>query len=807
MRKFWRVLLVAVLAATAFSFIVNSKQQAETEQQISAGKIEQIELAANGTGWARTSSVLWRTNDSGKSWQEITPPKSAGQRLSGISFVDNNGFVVLTNGKSFELARTNDGGNGWTKQNLPISNEILSEAAFDRVLLNVNDSNSIILIVRLASSSNFTRAAIITTADGFANLSERTAMEKGEVSLESFLTKNQSEPNDKPLFDAPLIEGESVTAIDFANTDNGFILVESGRCGGFKSGCEQSARILATTNGGKNWEDVTPELAKAAVKLPDLRSDSQNSLSPGGSTRTSINRGFDKCTAAPASQMQTWWNESPFYDANIYMSGRNRGCTQPQLTSAWINQVSAQGWGLIPTIVGYQSPCLQACPTCARFSTDPATAETQGRGEADIAITDANNLGLTTGTVLYYDMERYDGDMVCRTATNAFLKGWTDRLHELGYLSGTYGSPTNAAADWVNIPAASRMDAVWMARWDNIGSTWFYASPSPQLPNNLWTNHNRIKQFQAPHNETWGGVTFNIDGNISDAPVAGVRAPKNKPADFDGDGKSDIAVYRPNTGNWFWINSANSSFNTIAFGSAEDKIVPGDYDGDGRTDIGVFRPSSGMWYQYSVNPARPNAAVIRSRQWGASGDIPAAADYDGNGMTDLAVFRNGGWYITYSFDPRDPQIRSEAFGTTGDLPVPGDYDGDGKADIAVFRPDTGAWYISRSSQGFIAVGFGASGDKPVQGDYDGDGKTDIAVYRPSNGGWYLLQSTAGFSGMQFGIAADQPAPGDFDGDGKTDIAVFRPENGIWYIQQSQAGFTSIQFGANGDKPVEAGYVP
>ena len=106
----------------------------------------------------------------------------------------------------------------------------------------------------------------------------------------------------------------------------------------------------------------------------------------------------------------------------------------------------------------------------------------------------------------------------CRAATVAFLKGWTDRIKELGYKSGTYGSPKNAQEDWQFMPPASRMDAIWMARWDNVPSVWTYIT-FPGFPTNVWNDHQRIKQWQAPHNETWGGVTFNIataDGTAQD---------------------------------------------------------------------------------------------------------------------------------------------------------------------------------------------------------------------------------------------------------------------------------------------------
>jgi hypothetical protein len=349
--------------------------------------------------------------------------------------------------------------------------------------------------------------------------------------------------------------------------------------------------------------------------------------------------------------MQIWWNTSPFYDSNIYISGRNRGCAQPQLSAAWVSQVSAMGWGLIPTIVGYQAPC-SVSTNAAKHSSDPAVAETQGRGEADIAIADANALGLTQGTVLYYDMERYDETSAtpgCRNSVKAFLKGWTDRVKEQGYISGVYGSPTNAVADWISIPEPSRMHAVWLARWDNIPSVWTYASPSPAVPTNVWSNHQRIKQWQAPHNETWGGVTFNIDGNISDGPVAGVAIAKNKNADFDGDGKTDVSVFRPDSGIWYILNSSNSSLSGVTFGSGTDVLAPGDYDGDGKTDTAVFRPSEGAWYMLT------KAGFFSARSFGTSGDIPVPADFNGDGKTDIAVFRpsNGTWYIANSDSPRN----------------------------------------------------------------------------------------------------------------------------------------------------------
>ncbi|GIU81967.1 MAG: DUF1906 domain-containing protein [Acidobacteria bacterium] len=740
------------------------------EKDFTAGatkwEIEGFQVFNDTSGFVYTDRSLFFTENSGDSWQEVPLPINENESISEISFLDRNrGWAIVTDFSSLWLLQTFDGGKNWERKVVTLRLDDLMEANLDRVELKLLDTKNAWLHLRLQSSSNFIRQAFYFTNDG----GESWIFER---SFSVIKTSDEIESEIKGTWR----------------------LLREGYCAGFKTGCLQETRIFI------NGKDVTPAKIRESFELEKqkARLRAENSVlattSPGGSIRTSLNRGFDKCTAATVSQMQTWWDFSPFYDANIYISGRNRGCSQPQLTASWVTQVSAMGWGLIPTVVGYQAPC-SSCTNCAKHSSDPIVAEQQGRSEADIAIADANNLGLTQGTILYYDMERYDETQStpgCRNAVKAFLKGWTDRLKELGYVSGTYGSPVNAVNDWINIPVQSRMDAIWMARWDNVASVWYYAPPSPQIPNDVWNNRQRIKQYQAPHNETWGGVTFNIDGNIAEGPVAGIKPPKNKPADFDGDGKTDISVFRPSEGAWYILQSSNQTLKVFNFGASTDTLVPHDYDGNGRTDFAVYRPSDGTWYLQN--------RIFRSQQFGSSADIPVAADYNGDGFTDTAVFRpsEGNWYIWNSSGGPNP-LQVVQFGASGDKPVPGDYDGDGLDDIAVFR--NGIWYILRSQLGFTAVQFGISTDKPVQADYDGDGKTDIAVYR--NGVWYLLRSQQGFTAVQFGISIDKPVPGDYDGDGRIDIAVYR--NGIWHLLRSTSGYTTVSFGSSSDVPIPSSY--
>lgn len=266
--------------------------------------------------------------------------------------------------------------------------------------------------------------------------------------------------------------------------------------------------------------------------------------------------------------------------------------------------------------------------------------------------------------------------------------------------------------------------------------------------------------------------------------------------DFDGDGKTDVAVYRSSEQNWYIFNSESQTMKVENMGLTTDLLTPADFDGDGKTDSAMFRPENGTWY--IRNSGNGN---LTTQQFGKRGDIPVAGNYDGDNLADLAVFRpkEGLWYIRQS---TNSLIKTVSWGVSNDLPVPRDFDGDGKVDPTVYRPSEGRWYSLYSTTGNSnIVQFGVATDKIAPGDYDGDGKTDIAVYRPSSGAWFILNSSNSSAEIQlFGVELDNVVSGDYNGDGRTDISLYRPNNSMWYVRQSNGGFTAQKWGITDDVP-------
>ncbi|MFL6001563.1 MAG: glycoside hydrolase domain-containing protein [Nocardioides sp.] len=247
-----------------------------------------------------------------------------------------------------------------------------------------------------------------------------------------------------------------------------------------------------------------------------------NVVTPGNFT----GYGFDQCLAPSQGAMDAWLRNSPFLAVGIYISGNQRACrSQPNLTKTWVNTQLRNGWRLLPITLGPQSSCNPRFPRYGgrTINTRPGPnggygkARAQGRAEAVTAVAAAQGLGIAPRSTLWYDIEGFDSTNTrCRESALAFLSGWTFKIHELHYVSGVYssaGSGIKILDDArVNRPGAFNLpDMIWLARWDGVANT-----SSSYIREDGWRPGGRVKQYQGGHNETWGGVTINIDRNFLD---------------------------------------------------------------------------------------------------------------------------------------------------------------------------------------------------------------------------------------------------------------------------------------------------
>ena len=522
---------------------------------------------------------------------------------------------------------------------------------------------------------------------------------------------------------------------------------------------------------------------------------------------------------------------SVFAHSTLFVSANTTPQTLP-FTQNWTNTgliTTNDDWTNVPGIVGYlgdittttqanldpraitqdfatqdvianqTNPDTQASGGVAEFEITNPTIALQGSGTAD-----APNIVIYLNTT---------GQGNIRVTFNARdIDGSADDTNQqlaVQYRVGTTGNFSNVPG-----PGAYFADVTTGATATQVTPV---AVTLPPAANNQPNVQVRILTTNAPGSDEWVGIDdINITGNFAASNIFRAES------DFNGDGRTDYAVTRALATLKQWVigfsggpGTSVDSANVVQFGNLTDREVPADYDGDGKTDIAVYRPAAAPNSFFYV--LQSSNSTLLYNELGASGDDPSVVgDYTGDGKADMAVYRSSAGQGSFYYRPSEAPggIVFVPFGSgTSTRAVPGDYDGDGRFDFCV-RFNGGnnqaVFAVAKSTGGTSYTQWGLISDSVAPGDYDGDLKWDFTALRPTSGNyfWYVLEADGGTFGVQWGLTSDTPVPGDYDGDGRTDVAVWRgavdPTQNFYYFRQSSANFAlgAVEFGQAGDYPVQ-----
>ncbi|MEO7062655.1 MAG: hypothetical protein ABI082_02625 [Dokdonella sp.] len=246
-----------------------------------------------------------------------------------------------------------------------------------------------------------------------------------------------------------------------------------------------------------------------------------------------------------------------------------------------------------------------------------------------------------------------------------------------------------------------------------------------------------------------GAVTWSVKDNNAPAGGAtssfslGVSTDFFLSGDWDGDGISDAAVWRPGNPAQFIVrrSSRPTRLLTQEFGqTGDDATHIGDYDGDRRSDFAVYRAGATSGAVSRTLVKLSGGGADRNLVTGENGSFASGGvDYTGDGIADMAIQTNAGSGVASFriFNGLNGTLaQTFNFGTPTDIIITGNHSGSDVADITTFRGLSGqlSWTTRDTGSGIgqPSVLFGASAtDFGLSGDYDGDGLDDYALWRPS----------------------------------------------------------------------------
>jgi hypothetical protein len=511
--------------------------------------------------------------------------------------------------------------------------------------------------------------------------------------------------------------------------------------------------------------DATPGTATSSA-TPNATAEATTLVSTSATNYTG--KGFDPCTAPSPSTMSTWLANSPYRAIGIYIGGENRGCSQPNLTASWVSQQAAAGWHFFLLYVGKQA-ASSSCSNCSKISSPVP----DGTTAADDAVSQASALGFGVGTPIVFDMESYSSSST--TTVLQFLSAWSDELHARSYNSGVYSSSSSGIKDLATHYTSYTMpDMIDDALWNGVADT-----ADSNIPSNLWANHQRIHQYSGGHNETYGGVTINIDQDYLDVQLSGPSFAGRQLADLNGDGRPEL-VGRNSSGALLAYPHldtsaiAGSSWGTpIQIGSGwngYDQIVFADLNNDSLPEIIARKPSvdgGGLF----VYPHLAGVTTIAGSSWNAPVEIGTGwntydkimlADLNMDGLPEI-VARNpnssNGALMAYPHVAGVTAIAGSSWTTavnigtgwnTFSMITLSDLNIDRSPELVAINANTGALVAYPHLAGVTTIA-GTSWTTPIQigsswdqfdafstGDLNGDGLPEIVVRKPNTNNGTLI---------------------------------------------------------------------
>lgn len=573
------------------------------------------------TGWLvvrqATSSnfnqgTLFGTQDGGASWQRLALP--GGEPVYFISAT--TGWTAGgPNGNTW--FRTDDGGHTWAIVALPYTDVAGRGQRRHYPPYFTADGQHGIVVVTTSTPAGQSVDWYITHDGGASwavasasHANADTAASTARLDAAAWLMATTGQPLQQPAPAAPFFANPTLAApavalakLAMSTPDDGWATDARG------------ATLLRTRDGGQRWQ---VQLASAGeITTPASKHIHSGRVTAEGvvvAARTArlAAPGFDKCEIASEEELRRWSQHSPYRAVNLYIGGALRACDNAALDARLLAALTAQGWTFIPTWVGPQAPCTDYSQ---KFDLTPATAFAQGRSEAEKALVVASQLALAdangAGAVIYYDLEAYDGqDAACVEAAHAFVTGWTQRLQESSSYAGLYAlacnPPMTRYADALPAP-----DAVWFAAWTEgqyrPDMTVMRDLPTWCVAPTAWSQQQRIRQYTGSHDETWGGVTLEIDSNILDGIVADLsgvtpplpltvvlEAPELSPAFDEGAACVD---------GWRRLTNVRGEAAYLAYGQPPGATIP-------PLNYGIWRPTLPITGTYRVEALIPSHEAI-----------------------------------------------------------------------------------------------------------------------------------------------------------------------------------------------------